>query len=115
MIKKQIPATLVYFENKLYGALFGEEDYFVIGGALLVQAFKGHHVQLVRECNGRIQIIDDMNSGAFAFVDGVNTDEDPDETAGEPYSPSWFRWKLSTKQSADVRAALEQYAENEAA
>ena len=97
--------TIVYFDNEIYGLLLEEDEYLALGGRPLANAFDNHHVQLVRAPSGQYQIVDDVNADAYSFVDGVNVAEQP-ARRGQVCAP----WKLSAKQSDNVRDALEEAA-----
>jgi hypothetical protein len=98
MTTKQV--TIILFCNEIYGVLFEDEDYFALGGQSLVNAFDGHHVQLVRAPSGQYRIVDDMNCAIC--VDNVSINQQRNGC-----------WKLNAKQSDDVRVALSEYANHD--
>jgi hypothetical protein len=94
--------TIVYFDDRLYGALLEDDEYKQFGGQALVKAFKNHHVQLARAPNGRYRIVEDVNSSSYYFIDDVNIDEHLRERHGQVST----RWSLSPKQNETVRREL---------
>jgi hypothetical protein len=79
--------TLVYHNNELLGYRLDHDDYVHLAGNLLSDAFDGHRVQLACTPDGRLKIIDDVNSDAYRFIDDVIIEEHP--ITGEISS-----WKL---------------------
>jgi hypothetical protein len=93
--------SVVFYDGSLYGYLFIWPEYFELGGALLLQAFRNYHVQLVFKPSGEIGIVDDMDADAFWFVDNVKINMLPcdDPEKGRP-------WEVSTEQSSHVHDQL---------
>jgi predicted Rdx family selenoprotein len=92
MIPREV--TVVFYHNQLYGLLVEEDEYIALGSKSLADAFRDHHVQLVRGTNGSYHIVDD-----------VSIWERPTKR-GQVRAT----WKLGARQSDVVRDELESVA-----
>ena len=92
---------IVFFDGTLYGFLLEDEDYGKLGGRLLARAFRDRHVQLVYAPDGKLDIVDDINSDSYRFVHDVRITMLPCEEPwkGEP-------WEISAEQKSGIQDEL---------
>ena len=76
-MKTNMLETIVTFDDELLGLLVQQDELFAMGGQQLANAFENHHVQLVRDPSGRYDIVDDVNSDSYGFIEDVEIIETP--------------------------------------